>query len=216
MVFDILFSDRDVLRPQSDKLFNDAVADIGKRVLIYFPMVRLSPANDEKSKIPTGALPGARQTDNKDSPTSTMAVILPQVPAALEQGNLAFLNVYPDRDGVIRHYPFNLVHQGWKFDSYAMQIGESLAQEKTGMPNEHFLLNWRGPPFSYRYISIKDLLYAKSDDESLRKLLKGATVIIGSTAPALQDLNALMKRYPRIITKPLAAVPLTQAGALWM
>lgn len=190
VVFDILFSDRDVLRPQSDKLFNDAVADIGKRVLIYFPMVRLSPANDEKSKIPTGALPGARQTDNKGSPTSTMAVILPQVPAALEQGNLAFLNVYPDRDGVIRHYPFNLVHQGWKFDSYAMQIGESLAQEKTGMPNEHFLLNWRGPPFSYRYISIKDLLYAKSNDESLRKLLKGATVIIGSTAPALQDLKA--------------------------
>lgn len=202
VAFDIMFSDADVLRPQSEKKFNAAVSDIGKRLPIHFPMVRLNPINDAKSQIPTGALPGARSVADSGKPTSTIAVILPQVPAALDQGRLAFLNVYPDRDNVIRQYPMGLAHDGWAFDSYATSIARSARNDVSAaapLANQThdaaaqakaFWLNWRGPAFSYRYVSIKDLLPGASENPALIELLRGATVIIGATAPALQDLKS--------------------------
>ncbi len=202
IAFDIMFSDADVLRPQSEKKFNAAVSDIGNRLPVHFPMVRLNPSNDAKSQIPTGALPGARSVADAGKQTSTIAIILPQVPAALDQGRLAFLNVYPDRDSVIRQYPMGLAHDGWAFDSYAVSIARAANNTVNGHTSaargvmdtadqsKTFWLNWRGPAFSYRYISIKDLLSGSSDKSEFTELLRGATVIIGATAPALQDLKS--------------------------
>lgn len=202
IAFDIMFSDRDVLRPSSEERFFRTVDDVGKRLPIYFPMVRLNPDNDAKSQVPTGALPGARNTGGQAKEASTIAVILPQVPPALDQGHLAFLNVYPDRDGVIRQYPTGLSHDGWSFDSYAVRIARGHDSSAAALGSEgstagalsqqskSFWLNWRGAAFTYRYISIKDVLDRGPRSAALTEQLRGATVIIGSTAPALQDLKA--------------------------
>lgn len=187
IVFDVIFSDPDRLRPESDAAFNRTITQIGQKIPIFFPMVRLDPANDAKSQIPTEALPGARRiTSDADQP-STIAVLLPQVHAALDQGRLGFLNVYPDKDSVIRRYPTTLRHAGWEFDSYAAKIARDInRQQKTA---GEFLINWKGKAFTYEYISAKDLLVPIPSGASAPSL-QGKVVLIGSSAPALQDLKA--------------------------
>jgi len=187
VVFDIFFSDKDTANPKSDQLFDDAVRKTEGIFPVYFPMVRLSSANDSKSQIPTEAVPGARQIGPASD--STIALILPQVPSALDQGNLAFLNVYPDRDGIVRSYPTRLDHAGWRFDSYGLKVARQLGYADALLDRSSFLINWRGPAFTFEYVSFKDV-FAVNDVDKLTKLFSGKILIIGSTAPALQDLKA--------------------------
>jgi CHASE2 domain-containing sensor protein len=197
VVFDIIFSDRDSLRPESDLLFDRAIERASTRYPIFFPMVRLSPENDAKSEIPTRALPGARHSTEDDpaqthgTSAETMAILLPQLPAALDYGTLGFLNVHTDPDGVLRRYPVNLRHGDYEFDSYATAIARHF---ESPVPDRvDFLINWHGPAFTLPYISVSIL--AKPSETKLFKAtnlteLKGKIVIIGSTAPALQDFKA--------------------------
>jgi hypothetical protein len=160
-------------------------------------MVRLSPENDAKSEIPTRALPGARPIDAvkpsqmQGASAETMAVLLPQLPAALDYGRLGFLNVYTDSDGVLRRYPSTLRHGGYEFDSYAIAIARYFESPMTNRAD--FLINWHGPAFTLPYVSVSSLarpaqarLFSATDLAAL----KGKVVIIGSTAPALQDFKA--------------------------
>lgn len=197
VVFDIIFSDRDSLRPESDLLFDRAIERASTRYPIFFPMVRLSPENDAKSEIPTRALPGARHfTEGNPAQThsassETIAILLPQLPAALDHAMLGFLNVHTDPDGVLRRYPVNLRHGHYEFDSYATAIARHF---DSPLPDRvDFLINWHGPAFTLPYRSVSTLarpsetrLFTASDLTEL----KGKIVIIGSTAPALQDFKA--------------------------
>lgn len=195
VVFDIIFSDKDSLRPASDLAFNRAIERSSTRYPIFFPMVRLAKENDSKSEIPTQALPGAREASNgsgfDSNASSTMAVLIPQIPAALDHGKLGFLNVHTDPDGVLRRYPTKLTHAGYEFDSYAVAVARHFGAP---MPSqESFLINWRGPAFSLPYLSFSSVvdptqpdLFSKERLESLR----GKIIVIGSTAPALQDFKA--------------------------
>ncbi|MCS6765229.1 MAG: CHASE2 domain-containing protein [Candidatus Protistobacter heckmanni] len=188
VVFDILFSDRDTLRPESDAAFNAAVA---KSSTAFFPMVRLSAENDAKSRIKTAWLPGARRLEDQPTADSGIALILPQVPAALESGRMGFLNVYPDKDGILRRYPLRLDNDGWRFDSYALKVART-AGAKPREDAADFLINWRGGPFTYRFLSFKDLYHGLRGDPGAKPPpeLKDKIVIVGSTAPALFDIKA--------------------------
>lgn len=197
VVFDIIFSDKDSLRPESDLIFDRAIERASTRYPIFFPMVRLSPENDAKSEIPTSALPGARHStggnpsQTQGASAETMAILLPQLPAALDYGTLGFLNVHTDLDGVLRRYPINLRHGDYEFDSYATAIARHF--ESPVPDRADFLINWHGPAFTLPYRSVSTL--AKPSETKLFRAedlteLKGKIVIIGSTAPALQDFKA--------------------------
>jgi len=197
VVFDIIFSDRDSLRPESDLIFDRAIERASTRYPIFFPMVRLSPENDSKSEIPTRALPGARPIDavkpsqTQGTSAETMAVLLPQLPAALDYGRLGFLNVYTDPDGVLRRYPSTLLHGGYEFDSYATAIARHFESPISNRAD--FLINWHGPAFTLPYVSVSSLAkptQAKLFSAADLSALQGKIVIIGSTAPALQDFKA--------------------------
>ncbi|MCS6764580.1 MAG: CHASE2 domain-containing protein [Candidatus Protistobacter heckmanni] len=188
VVFDILFSDRDTLRPESDAAFNAAVA---KSSTAFFPMVRLSAENDAKSRIKTAWLPGARRLDDPPTADSGISLILPQVPAALESGRMGFLNVYQDKDGILRRYPLRLDNDGLRFDSYALKVA-CTAGAKPREDAADFLIKWRGCPFTYRFLSFKDLYHGLRGDPGAKPPLelKDKIVIVGSTAPALFDIKA--------------------------
>lgn len=193
IAFDIMFSDRDLQRPESEAAFNAAIA---RSKTTFFPMVRLDAKNDAKSQIQAAWLPGAtalHDVNAKSTGTdSTIAVILPKIPAALETGRLGFLNVTPDRDGILRRYPSYLHHAGWSFDSYAVKIAR-----ETGSPapdSSDFLLNWRGAPFSYTFLSFKDVYRALSTTNGNAinaspdlPNFKDKIILVGSTAPGLLD-----------------------------
>jgi adenylate cyclase len=186
IVFDILFSDRDSQRPDSDAAFNAAIAD---SKTTFFPMLRLDPQNDKLSRIPVGALPGAQSLTPGADPQVPIAIILPKVPAAIDNGRLGTHQVHPDHDGIIRRYPRGVEYAGWHIPSLPQRMADEF--NWPGAPVQESLLNWRGPPFSYHFISLvdvyRDLVAAKPTRPANE--FAGKIVIIGSTAPSLFDVK---------------------------
>lgn len=189
IIFDILFSDRDTQRPASDAAFNAVIA---QSTTSFFPMLRLDPRNDHLSRIPTALLPGVRPLQDKGDADATIAMILPKVPAAMDNGRLGTHQVTPDKDGVIRRYPAWLEHAGWRIPSLPQRITEEFGYagvEQLG--RREVLLNWRGPPFTYRYVSLVELYRDMKRGKPQRPAdeFAGKIIVIGSTAPALFDVK---------------------------
>jgi len=186
IVFDILFSDPDVQRPESDAAFN---ADIARSTTTFFPMLRLDPQNDRLSRIPVGALPGARALQPGAEANTPIAIILPKVPAALDNGRLGTHQVTPDADGIIRRYPTWIEHAGWRIPSMPQRIAEEFGYPGADQPET--LLNWRGKPFTYQYVSFVDVYRDLKAGKKQRPIdeFKDKIVIIGSTAPSLFDIK---------------------------
>lgn len=186
IVFDILFSDPDVQRPDSDAAFN---ADIARSTTTFFPMLRLDPQNDTLSRIPVGALPGVREVHEGANAQAPIAIILPKVPAALDNGRLGTHQVTPDADGIIRRYPTWIEHAGWRIPSMPQRIAEEFGYPGADQPD--VLLNWRGKPFSYQFISFVDVYRDLKAERKQRPAgeFKDKIVIIGSTAPSLFDIK---------------------------
>jgi len=186
IVFDILFSDADIYNPDSDAYFDSAIAATNNT---YFPLLRLDPSNDALSMVKPAMIPGVVPRHNDAQPEATIAVVLPHFPAALKSGRLGLHNIYPDADGVAREYIVYRDDYGWKLPS----LPASLARD-FGWPEpaaQKFLLNWRGPPFSYQYTSFHDVFMDMGNKEKKRPQdeFKNKIVIIGSTAPSLFDIK---------------------------
>jgi CHASE2 domain-containing sensor protein len=186
VVFDILFSDADVYNPDSDAYFNAAIAASNNT---FFPILRLDPENDALSQIKPSMIPGVTSLSDEADPNATVAVVLPHFTAALEGGRIGLNNIYPDADGTVRRYQVYRDESGWKIPSLPARLAAD--QGWPTAPAKEVLLNWRGKPFSYQYVSFSDVytdmgrkVKTRSSDE-----FKDKIVIIGSTAPSLFDIK---------------------------
>ncbi|HLP97058.1 MAG TPA: CHASE2 domain-containing protein [Sideroxyarcus sp.] len=186
VVFDILFSDADVYNPDSDAYFDAAVAATGNT---FFPMLRLDPDSDALSQIKPAMIPGVTPLSDAASKDATVAVVLPHFAAALNGGRLGLHNIYPDVDGTARRYQVYRDDYGWKMPSLPARVAEELGWPQA--PAQQVLLNWRGKPFSYHYVSFSDVFEDMARKQKTRPAdeFKGKIVIIGSTAPSLFDIK---------------------------
>jgi len=204
IVFDILFSDADVYNPDSDTYFNDVIAGTSNT---FFPMLRLSPASDDLSKITPDMIPGIkRQFKNVDGePVSAVkkpiAIVLPHFEAALNSKRLGTHNIYADADGIAREYRLWHNENGWLLPSLPLAVG-NFAQQNSLPPPQDMLINWRGKAFTYPYVSFSDVhadmaskVKKRAPNEFTDKI-----VIIGSTAPSLFDIKAtaMAKEFPGV------------------
>lgn len=188
VIFDILFSDADVYNPDSDAYFNDAIAATGNT---YFPMLRLDPASDSLSRIKPSMIPGVTpMPDGTPQADATVAVVLPHFQAALDGGRLGLHNIYPDIDGVARRYNVYREDYGWRLPTLPSRIARELGWKQPDA--QQVLLNWRGKPFTYRYVSFSDVYADMGNKEKKRPQdeFRDKIVIIGSTAPSLFDIKA--------------------------
>jgi adenylate cyclase len=198
IVFDILFSDADVYNPDSDAYFNNTIAATGNT---FFPFLRLPEAHDGLSKVKPGMIPGIREiAPGQGNQESTIAVVLPHFEAAIASGRLGMHNIYPDPDGIVREYRLWREDYGWKLPSLPLTLGSQLGY---AMPaSQNVLLNWRGGPFTYRYVSFSDVYKDMGSKAKQRPQneFTGKIVIIGSTAPSLFDLKAttMAKAHPGV------------------
>ena len=184
VVFDIVFSDPDVFNKESDSYFNDVVADMENT---FFPMLRLSPANDELSQVSPSMIPGMGHVPGEPQIDKGIALVLPSFTAILESGRMGTNNVYPDRDGIVRQYPIYRDHVGWRIPSLPAKLGERLGWR---IPNDpDVFLNWRGNFGAFQSVRFTDVFndFLRQDKQRASDEFTDKIVIIGSTASALFD-----------------------------
>jgi len=204
VVFDILFSDPDVFNPDSDAYFNEVIAGTSNT---FFPMLRLAPESDALSQVTPNMIPGIAYAPAdpatappKDQP-KTLAIVLPHFEAALNSGHLGTHNIYPDKDGIVREYRLWHDESGWILPSLPLAVGNFASGEAQDMP-QSILINWRGKPFTYQFVSFSDVYADMASKVKKRPAdeFKDKIVIIGSTAPSLFDLKAtaMAKAHPGV------------------
>ena len=187
IVFDILFAEPDVYRPESDALFNDAVRQLSNT---YFPMVRRDAAEDSLG-IPLaeygpalGITPTA--TANRDA---RVALMLP-LAVARESWRTGTINFVEDKDGIGRRYDIFIPAYGWRIPSLPARVARDLGYP---LPEQETIqLGWRGAALSHHRISYADLYQDFSRKIALRDPVefRDKIVVIGTTATGLHDIRA--------------------------
>jgi len=120
--------------------------------------------------------------------------------------DLGAVNTDPDIDGIIRKIPLfykyhNEIYPSFSFVTF-LHAKNLFGKEITVVPgkyvevgsyiipvdeNVRMLINFRGGPFSFRYISFYDVLKKRIG----KGFFKGKTVLLGSSAVALSDLKPI-------------------------
>lgn len=189
IVFDILFNEPDVFRPEHDEAFAEAVA---ANPNVFLAMTLNSDGvGTVVSQLPPAvgarALPGA-------SSTARAPIMLPLVvarhPDAMRGG---LINFTPDSDGVGRHHEPSGSRNGWQFPSLAARVTGSHANQ------DPILLNWRR---EWNHVSYSDLYLDSLRRELQRRAdeFKDKIVVIGTAAPGLSDFRVtpLGSTYPGV------------------
>lgn len=186
IVFDIIFSDPDTLRPDDDRYLAEVAAANDR---LYFPFVELQtdqpgvglPLNDY------GELLGFNKT-SLSTADARAALLLPYMALNLD-GRLGAINFQEDSDGVGRHYPLYLEADGWRLPSLPAKVAAELGYELPAQ--KQIRLNWQGPALSYPRIAYADIYEDLSRREPQRPVdeFRDRIVIIGSTATGQHDLR---------------------------
>jgi len=190
IIFDILFSDEAVAKPASEAAFDRYVQSSGKS---FFPAVRLNSADDAASQITLGALKFA-QPDG-ELPTSqmngqrTVAIMTPYFRSIYDGARVGTSNISPDADNVVRWYSSFESLAGYRIPSLPYRVAQVLGWP---LPNRaHNLINWPKGTTPYRTFGFaRALEAARNDDAGFFAQFSGKIVVVGSTAPDLNDIKA--------------------------
>ena len=183
IVFDLLFSEPDRFRAESDAAFVETVAQYDN---IFFPMVRLDSRSDARA-ADVAPLLGLVRGPNAD-PEARIAVIPPLVlpPKLWRTGTI---NFQADADGVGRRYELRHHVGGWDMLSLPARVALELGY---ALPHaDDVVLAWRGRADALPRVSFVDLY---EDFDRARRIrpadeFTGKLVVIGARAAGLGDLR---------------------------
>ncbi|SMC29787.1 adenylate cyclase [Andreprevotia lacus DSM 23236] len=192
IVFDLLFNELDVFRPDSDQALQQVAP---QHPHAYFPSTLLADGRGPVvSTLPAslglkavqGADPGLR------SPL-LLPIVLPQ-----ESWRGGLINFDSEADGIGRHYLLGAdIARGWRMPSMPARVGADLGWK---IPDgERIRLNWT---HGHKHVSFSDIYLDFNREHRQRPAdeFKNKIVLIGTAAPGLQDLRAtpLSTIYPGI------------------
>jgi len=195
IIFDILFSEPDQYRPESDKLFNAALNVDSK---IYFPMVRRDTALDASGAPLAQVAPmlGLLRTDQAEE--NARIAVLPPLVIDPRHWRTGTINFNEDRDGVGRRYQLYTTAHGWLIPSLPARVASDLGYPV--LQKEDMILAWRGKAGAFKHIPYADLYDDFSREHPHRKQdeFSGKIVIIGAAATGLHDvrLTPMAGQYP--------------------
>jgi len=185
IVFDVLFSDPDLIRPSDDAYFAETVQVQSN---LYFPMLLLNPTATGIPLAQYAEALGISPTSNADR-HANVSMVLP-LPAMIKSTSLGTHNVLADRDGVVRSYLVYSDVAGWHIPSLPAKVASGLGYV---LPNtSNILLNWHGHALSYQRVSYADIyndLQRKTPQRAANEF-KDKIVIVGATATGLHDVRA--------------------------
>jgi adenylate cyclase len=186
IVFDIMFSEPDRFRPESDQVFVDTVA---KYKNIYFPLVRMDPSDDPRG-VPArdlaglvGLIPGPHS-----DPNARIALIPPLV-LPTELWRAGTINFVEDPDGVGRRYTLRTPVYGWTLLSLPARVARDLGWSIPA--GRDMVLAWRGRAGQFPRASYSDLYqdFNRTNRERPANEFSGKIVVIGTGAAGLKDLR---------------------------
>jgi adenylate cyclase len=187
-VFDIWFSEPDVLRPDFDEYFAEVMS---KQNNLYLPTLLMNSADRSRAQrldsYPS-SLPIQR---SRQALTDARANLLLPAMGKPEHWKLGLVNFAEDRDGRARHYQLVTTLDGWMFLALptvlARDLGFTLPQP---LPEDvhSWRLDWRGGDKPYTTISYADL-WQQIQNGQKNPELTGKIILIGSTAAGLHDLR---------------------------
>ena len=187
IVFDILFAEQDIYRPDGDRYFNEVLTDLKQQnTPVFFAMLQ--------QKI----LPGGGQLINQFSNSLT----LQKTPLANENAKARFIlpyainkelwrlgtiNFTADFDGIGRRYDVRRNIDGWQINSLPASVVASL---NSSLPKQdRILLQWCGKTNSpFKTLSYADVYQATiNNDKQFLQQLTDKIVVIGASASGLFD-----------------------------
>ncbi|HTP39904.1 MAG TPA: CHASE2 domain-containing protein [Steroidobacteraceae bacterium] len=189
VMFDILFADPDVANPAGDAAFDRYVAGSSNS---FYPVARLNPLTDTQSKVPVSMLnfaepdPHAGQALN---PGRTIALIPPHFASIYDSTRMGTHNIHPDADNVVRWYDNYESLAGYRIPSLPDRMARALHWPRQRQARS--LINWPRGVAPYTTISYVDAFRAAGrNDAAYFSRFAGKVVLIGSTAPSLNDIKA--------------------------
>ena len=197
IVFDILFSERDQFRPDSDRAFNEAL--VGKDH-VYFPLVRRNLSADASGApaAQVAEMLGLQRT-SRARPDARIA-LLPPLAIDPRYWRAGTINFEEDADGVGRRYQLYTDAYGWLIPSLPAKVASDLGYAVPQRPD--MVLAWRGTPGAFKHIAYADLYEDFNREHPQRPAdeLRGKIVIIGTAATGLYDVRVtpLGSLYPGI------------------
>lgn len=180
IAFDILFNEADSFRAESDALLRDTAPQFDN---LFFPSLLLA----DGRPAPLAALPpsfGAEQTAGAN-PDARAPLLVPLVLDPRNwQGGL--INFEKDSDATGRHARLFFDIQGWRLPALSASVARFSGA--TLPAGERIRLHWYGQPV--RRLSYSDLFHDLSrETPQLAASLNNSIVVIGATAPGLQDFR---------------------------
>jgi adenylate cyclase len=197
IVFDILFTERDQYRPESDRLFNEALAVDSK---IYFPLVRRDPALDASGAPLAQVAPMLGLQATAQAEQDAHIALLPPLAIDPRYWRTGTINFDEDYDGVGRRYQLYTPAHGWLIPSLPARVASDLGY---AVPRQRdMLLAWRGGTYAFRHVSYADLYedFSREHPQRPRNEFSGKIVIIGTAATGMHDLRVtpISSLYPGV------------------
>jgi len=201
IVFDLQFTEPDQYRPDSDRLFNQALdAARTAGIPVYFPMVRREAELDAVGAPVAEAAPLLGLIAGPGADPAARIALVP--PLALDRAHwrTGLINFLADEDGVGRRYFLYPAAAGWLLPSLPARVASDLGYP---VPRQaDMILSWRGTEAAFAHLSYFDLYQDFNRERPLRPAdeLKDRIVLIGTAATGLHDLRVtpIASAYPGV------------------
>jgi len=181
IIFDILFSEKDVYRPDADAYFNEVVAENNN---IFLPMLLVDGYRKHVDLSVIDKLPiASKPTEDYHHLPS---LLLPQA-LNPDVWRLGTINYQTDFDGVGRSFDSKTVRNDWSFYSLPTIVAKHFGYST--QPPNRFLLRWKGDKnFPYQTFSYGRVYQSVIEGQTeFLSQFEGKHIFIGATAAGLYD-----------------------------
>ena len=186
IVFDIMFSEPDRFRPESDQAFAEAVA---KHSNTFFPLVRLDPRDDPRGVPARDLAPLVGLERGPDADPNARIALIPPLVLPPEHWRVGTINFREDSDGVGRRYALRTPVHGWALLSLPARVARDLGW--TLPAGDDMVLAWRGRAGAFPRVSYSDLYddFNRGKRQRPADEFTGKIVVVGTAAAGLKDLR---------------------------
>lgn len=178
VIFDLIFSEPDRFRPESDQVLEAAL----RQTPAYLPLVVTDGTPSRLAELPP--LLGIQRGPHAD-PAAGLPLLAPKA-LAPDVWRTGLINFLADSDGLGRRYWLQYPHAGWSLPGMPARVATDLGMT---VPTQDSLpLHFYGQPFT-RYAYADLFLASLQEKPGNLPDLRNKIIIIGAAAPGLHDLR---------------------------